>query len=71
MDDGPHPEPELLTARQVAARLGVAERTVHSYVERELLRPCRVERAGMSRRLFFAPADVTAFAHQHGMAERT
>jgi DNA-binding transcriptional MerR regulator len=56
--DGPA-QGETLTAREVAAALGVTERTVLVYVERGLLE-AQTERRGLSRRHTFTASAVEA-----------
>lgn len=62
--NGPAQGGERLTAREVAAALGVTERTVLYYVERGLLE-ARTERRGLGRRHYFTASAVERFKAEH------
>jgi excisionase family DNA binding protein len=68
MDDE---EDGLLTVREVAARLGVDERTVYGYERRGALQAARADRVGLSRRLRFSAEAVAAFAEANGIVVRS
>lgn len=50
-----------LTTRQVAERLGVNVRRVHSLVEKGELSPTRIEELGPRGPLFFTAEDIAAY----------
>ena len=55
------PAPDLLTAAEVAERVGVHVETVRSWVNRGLIPVAHVERRGTTTRRWVRWADVRAF----------
>jgi excisionase family DNA binding protein len=62
----PQTDPDNLTIRGVAARLGVSVRTVHRWVAAGRL-PVHVKGPGPTGMLFFRRADVEAIAESDGL----
>jgi excisionase family DNA binding protein len=62
----PQTETDILTIRDVAARLGVSTRTIHRWVDAGRIKPS-FKGPGIRGLLLFARADVEAMAESDGL----